>query len=310
MSESFGLSDLDELFELIAVEWEGISQVERVRNELRDAFLSSNPPNPDSLSLYDVILGLAYAMKRTRFGLWLDHGEAYLLHEESVAVIERRVGRPDAFWKNPDSYDDFAWSGTDVVGGLAAFSNWLARDSVASIPSLAPRRLVSVNTGSDFFLAFVSREDSAPKLIELLAAFGLRSEVLVGQLEGGATADNLGRSLETTMSTYLVRKPELNVKLLAGSTFTIVPDFLENRGHALVDGHVQLTYLEAKASAIQTPTSSQLTDTQAVFVDAILNGGIESISSTNAELQALVNRAGASGFDVVGFELHVFDIIE
>ena len=103
----------------------------------------------------------------------------------------------------------------------------------------------------------------------------------------------------------------LTVTLDDGSTFVVIPDFLDASGSLVVNNRLQLVYREAKASTVRTPTIAQLTDNQARFVDAILNGRIQSISTTDSGLIALIeNTPGASGFDVVGFELNVFDVVQ
>ena len=179
MAGSVALADLDDLFRLIAapnVFYE--PQIDRLAGELREYFLESNPPDPYGLGPYEMVLGLGYAVKRSRCGVWLDHTEGPLLQEECAAVIERRVGRPDEFWQDPDSYTDFVWSGSDVGEGLAAFDSWLADDPIASDPVFSPKRLVSVDTRSDFYVAIVCREEAAEELVGVLAGFGVSAELL------------------------------------------------------------------------------------------------------------------------------------
>lgn len=104
-----------------------------------------------------------------------------------------------------------------------------------------------------------------------------------------------------------VSQARLTVTLDDGSTFVVIPDFLERAGTA-ANGRVQLVYRESKASTIATPSIEQLTDNQARFVDAILNGRIQSIQTSNSDLISLAG--GTDNFDVIGFELNVFDVIE
>lgn len=174
MAGSVALADLDGLFRLIAVQNVFyVPQADRLAGELREHFLESQPRDPYGLGADEIALGLGYAVKRSRCGVWLDHNEGVLLQRECVAVIERRVGRPDEFWQDPDSYTDFVWSGSDVGEGLAAFDRWLVADPVASDPVFSPKRLVGVDTGSDFFVAVVCREDASAELVSVLAGFGV-----------------------------------------------------------------------------------------------------------------------------------------
>lgn len=119
-------------------------------------------------------------------------------------------------------------------------------------------------------------------------------------------------SLSSRLDPNLIAvQARLTVTLDDGSTFVVIPDFLDASGLQVVDNRLQLVYREAKASMVRTPTIAQLTDNQARFVDAILNGRIQSISTTDSDLLALIaDTPGAAGFDVVGFELNVFDVVQ
>ncbi len=175
MSDTYSIDDLDPVFELLAASW-GWPLPETIIPALRSGFLESNRVDPEALSLYDLILGLAYAMNN-RFGVWLDHGEAYLLEEKCAAMIDRAVGRPDGVWPGQESYADFAWSGSAVGDGLAAFDRWLVADSLLAAPGHPPLRLVGVDTGSDFYVGIGCRENRVDELIELLAGFGINANL-------------------------------------------------------------------------------------------------------------------------------------
>ena len=72
----------------------------------------------------------------------------------------------------------------------------------------------------------------------------------------------------------------------------------------VIGGVLQLKYIEVKTTlGSKAPTTAQLTDNQAVFVDALLNGRVDSVTSTSPGFAALLDAfPGAASAVIVEFE--------
>ena len=98
-----------------------------------------------------------------------------------------------------------------------------------------------------------------------------------------------------------------------GTTFRFVPDFLVVDGRRTfvdADGVAQtvleLRYVESKASRNARPTIANLSENQAVFVNALRNGNIDRLSPVGVDLAEFVVDEGATQIDIVDFELVSF----
>lgn len=69
----------------------------------------------------------------------------------------------------------------------------------------------------------------------------------------------------------------------------------------------QFRYLESKASRNGLPSIANLTDNQAVFLDALRNGQVESITTSNGVVNGL---AGPQGIDIVDFQLYATQLFD
>lgn len=126
----------------------------------------------EELSAYEALVGIAQAVSAYKVGLFVDASEAPLLRDKCWDLVEATIGLPDEYWFEPERYTKFEWSGTDVGAGLVEFDRWLGEENVEFRGSV-PKRLVNVETGSDFYLALVSDEDKVPEVVERLGALGL-----------------------------------------------------------------------------------------------------------------------------------------
>lgn len=184
--------------------------------------------------------------------------------------------------------DGYRWSVPSTNGASGSWSN--VGDNAAAVAARARLETQSVNV--------------VPS-----------SSIRVGSPVSRLSSNQIGRFGENALAARLTPdlfapQARITVTLDDGSTFVVIPDFLDGSGAQLVGNRLQLIYREAKASTIRLPTIGQLTDNQARFVDAILSGRIQSITTTDEVLLDLVGRSGATnGFDVVGFELSVFEVI-
>ena len=109
----------------------------------------------------------------------------------------------------------------------------------------------------------------------------------------------------------------IEVRLTNGRTFRMVPDFLVVSGKRTFvdpDGVTQtvldLRYAESKASRNGLPELDTLSENQAVFLDALLNGEIERLTPIGSRVRDLVAAEEATSIDIPqdGFELFAFAV--
>lgn len=144
----------------------------------------------ESLSIGDTILGLTYAFSNTRLGLWLDHRESFLLEEY--------VHRISMLHKTKSERPTFRWQGENIPDGLVAFGNWLREDDLFKGRDL---RLIEVDTGSDFYLAFPCPAVGVHLAIDTLGELGI-----TGKLVLGPTPLPPLRDLRTEIANHLTEK--------------------------------------------------------------------------------------------------------
>ena len=101
-----------------------------------------------------------------------------------------------------------------------------------------------------------------------------------------------------------VDKAVITVRLSTGEVFDVVPDFLRL---ASTQGRTAtLDIIESKASRVQLPDIAQLSDNQAVLLDALLRGDDLTITPSSTLLRELpneVDRVVIGRFDIERFLL-------
>ena len=118
----------------------------------------------------------------------------------------------------------------------------------------------------------------------------------------GAIGENFAENVLLSGKTR-IKTTTITVKIAGrDEPFTLIPDFLvledvNDQGVAL------LRYVESKASRNGLPGVGQLTDNQAVFLDALRNGEVESISGSSA-FDAFLGANGAESAEIVGFQMY------
>jgi len=107
----------------------------------------------------------------------------------------------------------------------------------------------------------------------------------------------------------------VEVKLEDGTTFRFIPDFLvvadpPVRTFVDPDGVTQrvlnLRYIESKASRNLQPGIGTLSENQAVFLAALRNGQIDTLTPVGTKLNNAMSANQASQIDIVDFELVSF----
>jgi hypothetical protein len=150
---------------------------------LRDGFLASGGWEPDGVvALYNAVRGVARAVTDAGLGLLFDHREAHLVAEVCNELVDERIGRPDEYWSNPESYVVFDWDGTSVHQGLVAFDQWLVQDQASHNEregtDLQGYRLVEIDTGADAYLAMLVLADLVDEAVRRLSHAGFRARRL------------------------------------------------------------------------------------------------------------------------------------
>ena len=86
----------------------------------------------------------------------------------------------------------------------------------------------------------------------------------------GTVGERLTRELLEANGDIPIRRATITVRLSTGEVFDVVPDFFRDAG--LVNGTQTLDIIESKASRNALPDLRNLSDNQAVLLDALLRG--------------------------------------
>ena len=196
----------------------------------------------------------------------------------------------DAKWTVPPGKWESRIPGAGLDEGLVTGSRTSLKDDVADI-AIDDRFERNI---ADNFPDADTVQDLTPNQIGDFGERTIRDELVDEEFAAGATT--------------------VEVKLTNGTTFRFVPDFLVVTGDPVpfvdADGVEQillnLRYIESKASRNVRPGIGTLSENQAVFLAALRNGELESLTAVGSDLLRLVGDQGATRIDIVDFELVSF----
>lgn len=142
-----------------------------ISDRLRAAFLEVGPfGESDVLPVADTLRGLASALHYSRVGISVDYGEGFLFGRLAHDVVDIWIGTPDPGELAPLVYEPFRFDGENVEAGLVAFDRWLLD---VNSQWREPLRVLSIDTGSDSYLAMVCESDVVETAVSMLDGLGI-----------------------------------------------------------------------------------------------------------------------------------------
>ena len=123
----------------------------------------------------------------------------------------------------------------------------------------------------------------------------------------GTIGEELHRVALEAVGTDSVQRATITVRLTSGEVFDVVPDFLRVVDVDLDNGLARLDIDEVKASRVSQPGIGELTDNQAVFLGALIQGNIADLTRSPTLTTFLAGLDGApTAFTIDGFNLQSF----